>query len=109
MADSESEGRTGSDLVLRVGAEELVVRHRYEAASIVNDILIAVWFTAGSVMFFFPAWQVAGTWCFVAGSVELLVRPLIRLARLVHVRRMRKRTHGAGTARTTPHETSLDF
>ncbi|MDT0301801.1 YrhK family protein [Streptomonospora wellingtoniae] len=106
---AESDGKVGSDLVLRVGAEELVVRHRYEAASIANDILIAIWFIAGSVLFFSSLWEDVGIWCFLAGSVELLVRPLIRLARLVHVRRMRKRTRGSGTGRTTPHETPLDF
>jgi hypothetical protein len=83
-------GRDGDrSLTLHVGSEELVIRQRYEMASVVNDILIALWFLAGSIMFFSPEWQREGTWCFVLGSVELLVRPVIRLSRQVHLRRKR--------------------
>ncbi|MUL41383.1 hypothetical protein FZ103_09365 [Streptomonospora sp. PA3] len=102
-----AESGRGSHLVLRVGPEELVIRRRYEAASIANDILIALWFIVGSVMFFSPSWETWGTWCFLIGSAELLVRPIIRLARLVHVRGVRSRT-GAGPG-AAPHESSQDF
>jgi hypothetical protein len=78
-------------LVMRIGREELVIRQRYEVASICNDILIAVWFIVGSVMFFSTAWTVPGTWCFLLGSVELLVRPVIRLSRQLHLRRLQVR------------------
>ncbi|AYY12977.1 hypothetical protein EF847_09940 [Actinobacteria bacterium YIM 96077] len=77
------------DLILRLGREELVIRRRYETASIVNDILIALWFIVGSIMYFFAAWETAGTWCFLVGSIELLVRPLIRLSRHIHLKRFR--------------------
>nr|WP_187361657.1 YrhK family protein [Phytoactinopolyspora mesophila] len=73
---------------IRIGHDELVIRQRYEAASIVNDILIAVWFIVGSIMFFSEAWTTVGTWCFLAGSIELLIRPLIRLSRQIHLRRI---------------------
>ncbi|WP_431983749.1 YrhK family protein [Streptomyces qinglanensis] len=75
-------------LIVQIGHEELVIRRRYATASIVNDILIALWFIVGSVMFFSEAWTVPGTWCFLIGSVELLVRPVIRLGRHVHLRRV---------------------
>ncbi|MFD6948773.1 hypothetical protein A6A08_15040 [Nocardiopsis sp. TSRI0078] len=101
MPESGSE----RSLVLRVGHDELLVRRRYEALSIVNDTLIALWFIAGSVMFFSESWTTAGTWCFLIGSVELLARPLIRLTRLVHVRRIRS---GGGPS-TAPPEASPDF
>jgi hypothetical protein len=80
-------------LTLHVGGEEVVIRQRYELASIANDILIALWFLVGSVMFFSNQWQTTGTWCFVFGSVELLVRPVIRLTRHVHLQRMQARHH----------------
>ncbi|WP_181766926.1 YrhK family protein [Streptomyces albidus (ex Kaewkla and Franco 2022)] len=80
-------------LTLHVGKEELVIRQRYEVASIANDILIAVWFLIGSVMFFSPEWQTPGTWCFVFGSVELLVRPVLRLSRHLHLQRMQGTGH----------------
>src|SRR5690625_2820308 len=100
----------GSDLVVRVGNEELVVRRRYEALSITNDILIALWFIVGSVMFFSASWESWGTWCFLAGSVELLIRPVIRLARHVHVQGMRSRAADAKRqASSAPPESSQDF
>ncbi|GHC81545.1 hypothetical protein GCM10007079_21630 [Nocardiopsis terrae] len=101
MSDPES----NRPLTVHIGHEELVVRQRYEALSILNDILIALWFIAGSIMFFFPEWTVAGTWCFLAGSVELLIRPLIRLGRQVNLSRVRARTRPSGM----PPEAPLDF
>ncbi|WP_028648619.1 YrhK family protein [Nocardiopsis sp. CNT312] len=90
---------------VRIGRHELVVRLRYEAASICNDLLLGVWFVVGSVMFFSAAWTTTGTWCFLIGSVQMLVRPAIRLSRLVHVRRIRSRS-GTGPG---PHEAPMDF
>ncbi len=45
-------------------------------------------------MFFSPEWTRTGTWCFVFGSVELLIRPVIRLTRQLHIQRMRGGTRG---------------
>lgn len=75
-------------LTLRIGHEQLVIQRRYQAASILNDILIGTWFLVGSVFFFYPDLEEAGTWLFVAGSAQLLIRPLIRLSRLVHLRHL---------------------
>jgi hypothetical protein len=75
-------------LVFTIGREELVIRRRYEVVSIVNDILIALWFLIGSILFFSDDTTYAGTWFFVVGSVELLIRPAIRLARRVHLQRV---------------------
>jgi hypothetical protein len=97
------EPTTPHPLTLRIGDEELVVRRRYEAASIANDILIALWFIVGSVMFFSEEWAVPGTWCFLIGSVELLIRPVIRLSRHVHLQRI-----GAHRPGATP-ETTQDY
>lgn len=83
-----SDPREATPLTVRIGREELVVRQRYEAASIVNDLLVALWFLVGSVMFFSEEWTRAGTWCFVFGSVELLIRPVIRLSRRLHLLRI---------------------
>ena len=75
-------------LVFTLGHDELVVRRRYEVISIVNDVLVAVWFLIGSVLFLWSSTTEAGTWLFIAGSVELMIRPLIRLSRRVHLQRM---------------------
>ena len=75
-------------LKLDIGHEELVIRRRYEALSIGNDVLIALWFLVGSILFFWESTTTAATWCFLLGSVEFLVRPAIRFARLVHIQRI---------------------
>ncbi|ANS79433.1 hypothetical protein SGUI_2037 [Serinicoccus hydrothermalis] len=88
-------------MVLHLGHEELVIRQRYEILSIVNDVLIALWFLVGSFLFFSDATVTIGTWLFVIGSVEMLIRPVIRLVRRVHLQRYRPA--GSGT------ETAFDF
>ncbi|MFA9462225.1 YrhK family protein [Thiohalorhabdus methylotrophus] len=75
-------------LVIRMGREELIIRQRYQAASILNDFLIGLWFLLGSIAFFWHTWQDTGIWLFVLGSAQLLVRPMIRLAHQVHLRSM---------------------
>ncbi len=77
-----------SEFKVRIGHEELVVRRRYEAMSIANDLLIALWFVAGSVLFFWDSTTEAATWMFLLGSIEFLLRPMIRLARRVHLHRL---------------------
>ena len=42
------------------GQEELVIRTRYEALSIANDVLIGLWSLVGSFMFFSETLQFAG-------------------------------------------------
>jgi hypothetical protein len=75
-------------LTLDIGHDELVIRQRYEALSIANDVLIALWFLVGSILFFWESTMTVATWCFVLGSVEFLARPAIRLARRIHIRRI---------------------
>lgn len=98
MAHSEPDGEPHQGLQLRIGHDELVVRRTYELLSIGNDILIAVWFILGSILFFGESTATAGTWLFLLGSIQLLIRPMIRLTRLIHIRRI-----GSGL------ESSTDF
>jgi len=74
------------DVTIYLGHEELMIRRRYETMSILNDLLIGIWFLVGSVAFFFPEWKEAGIWLFVLGSAQLIVRPMIRLAHRIHLR-----------------------
>jgi len=85
-------------LVLRIGHDELVIRKRYEVASILNDLMIAIWFIVGSFLFFSETTTYSGTWLFVVGSVQLAIRPLIRLRRHLHLRRYHE---GAGAVEAT--------
>lgn len=92
--EGSSEG--SRTLTLHLGHEELVIRQRYETLSILNDILIGVWFLVGSFLFFGESTTYAGTWLFVVGSVEMLIRPAIRLVRRVHLQRMHPDVPGVG-------------
>lgn len=83
-----------------LGQAELVIRQKYEVTSIINDLMVAAWFVAGSILFFFGSTTTLGTWMFLLGSIQLAIRPIIRLARRIHLRRFR-----AGS----PGETSWDF
>lgn len=78
-----------NDLTFTIGREELVVRQRWETASIANDALIAVWFVVGSILFFWESTSLAATWFFLVGSIQFLGRPVIRLRRRIHLRRLR--------------------
>lgn len=80
--------------VIHFGHDELVIRQRYELLSIINDILIGFWFIIGSVFFFYDSLTYAGTWLFLTGSIELLIRPTIRFARRLHLQRYRPQSPG---------------
>jgi len=73
---------------IRIGRDEIVLRKRYEVLSILNDILVGLWFVIGSILFFHESTTTAGTWLFLIGSIELLIRPVIRLVRRVHIARV---------------------
>ncbi len=87
MADSNPSATQPRPLTLNLGPEQLVINRRYEVASMLNDILTGLWFVVGSCFFFFDALQTAAAWLFLIGSVELLIRPIIRIIRDVHLRR----------------------
>lgn len=81
MSDSSMD----NPLTLRLGDEELVIRRRYEALSIANDFLIALWFLVGSVLFLYPSMEKAAVWMFIIGSFQFLIRPTIRLVSHIHL------------------------
>lgn len=83
----------GEAVVLRLGDEELVLRERFELMAIANEIGIAVFFTVGSVAFYWHSLFTLGVTLFVMGSIQLGIRPVIRF---VHRVKLRKLT--AGTA-----------
>ena len=67
------------------------VHNRYQTAFLLVDFAAALQFVVGSVFFFFPDWQYAGTWLFLIGSLCFAVKPSLRLARLLHLRRMARK------------------
>lgn len=73
---------------LEIGDEEIVVRNRYEVASITNDVMMALEFVVGSILFFYETTATIGNWFFLVGSIQFLIRPAIRLARKIHIQRI---------------------
>jgi hypothetical protein len=69
-----------------LGREHIVVQRRYEAVGAVNDLLIAIWFLIGSILFLSNSLEERGTWLFIVGSFQLLIKPALKLASLIHVR-----------------------
>lgn len=70
---------------ISLGRRTVVLNHRYEALSILNDIFIGIFFTVGSVFFFFSDLQTLAITLFLLGSIDFLLRPVIRLAHRMHV------------------------
>lgn len=78
---------SAASLTLHLGPEELVIRRRYETLSIANDFLIALWFLLGSVFFLYPSLEKPAVWLFIIGSAQFMIRPTLRLAHQIHLRR----------------------
>lgn len=79
-------GYEDRNLELDLGREHIVIRRRYEAVGAVNDLLIAIWFLIGSFFFLSNSLVERGTWLFIAGSAQLLIKPALKLASLIHVK-----------------------
>jgi YrhK-like protein len=93
-------GHEGGPITLTLGNQELVLRQRFELLSIVNDIGIFLFFTVGSVAFYWHELFNVGVTLFVIGSVMLGFRPTIRLFRRIQLRSL---------TRGTPNEVARDF
>ena len=79
-------------LDLGVGQDHIVIQRRYDALGAVNDLLIAIWFLIGSFFFLKESLTTDGTWLFILGSAQLLIKPLIKLISLIHVGRVYNRS-----------------
>lgn len=78
----------GQELDIGIGHRHLVVQRRYEALGALNDLLIAVWFLIGSFFFLNARLVESGTWLFIVGSAQLIIKPLIKLMGLLHSSRI---------------------
>ena len=87
MTDSENPDGESRPLTLTLGVEQLVIRRRYEVASKLNDVMIGLWFVIGSVFFFYPSLLDPAAWLLLIGSIQLLIRPVIRIIKDIHLQR----------------------
>ncbi|WP_165734930.1 YrhK family protein [Pseudoalteromonas sp. C8] len=79
---------SSNQFILDLGQEHITIQRRYEALGAFNDFLIAVWFLIGSFFFLNDSLIESGTWLFIAGSAQLLIKPVLKLTSLVHVSRV---------------------
>jgi|TARA_R110002033_G_scaffold87544_4_gene137614 hypothetical protein len=79
-----------NELDLDIGSRHIELQRRYEAIGAINDLFIAIWFLVGSCFFLYDSLMYSGTWLFIVGSAQFLIKPLIKLASLIHVSRIYK-------------------
>ena len=85
-----------NDWIFSIGHREMVIHRRYEVLSIINDFTLGLWFTIGSICFFYEGEILTiGVWLFVIGSVQLLIRPAIRLHRYIYFKKLPDTDHDA--------------
>lgn len=75
---------------LDLGQKHIITQRRYEALGAINDFLIAVWFLIGSFFFLSDSLVESGTWLFIVGSAQLLIKPVLKLISLIHVGKIYK-------------------
>ncbi|MGG0476203.1 YrhK family protein [Priestia aryabhattai] len=74
-----------------IGKYELFFKKSYKVIYTINDFLIGIWFLIGSILFFYDSLKNIGVWLFVLGSVQLLIRPTIKLVHDFHLRKYLRR------------------
>ncbi len=82
----------GVELDVDIGKQHIVIQRRYEALGAFNDLLIAIWFLVGSFLFLSESLVEGGTWLFIVGSAQLIIKPLIKLTSLIHVGRVSRQS-----------------
>ena len=53
----------------------------FEILHTMADFMAAIAFLIGSILFFWPVFEVTAIWCFVVGSVFFCLKPTLRLVR----------------------------
>ncbi|MGN9864495.1 YrhK family protein [Bacillus swezeyi] len=79
--------KEANELKEKINRYEQFFKKRYKILYTLNDFIIGVLFFVGSFFFFFDQLEPAGIWLFAIGSLQLLIRPTIRLIHDVHYRR----------------------
>ncbi|MCL4341855.1 MAG: YrhK family protein, partial [Candidatus Thermoplasmatota archaeon] len=62
----------------------------YSYLSIGNDIMVGLEFLVGSFEFFPSGNEILGVYLFIAGSSQLLIRPIIEISRRIHLYRINR-------------------
>ncbi len=71
---------------IKMGDHDLFIKKGYEIFYTINEFLLGVWFLIGSILFYFDSLQTWGVTLFVLGSMQMLIRPTIRLVHRFHLK-----------------------
>lgn len=80
--------QTVQEFDINIWNHHLTIQRRYEAIGAFNDLLIATWFLVGSFFFLNDSLMESGTWLFIVGSTQFLIKPLVKLTSLIHLSRI---------------------
>ncbi|MDP8078882.1 YrhK family protein [Phocoenobacter skyensis] len=81
--------------------KHIIIQRRYEMLGAINDLFIAIWFLIGSFFFLSDSLVTSGTWLFIVGSAQLLIKPTLKLISLIHVRKVYEKQGSASTGSAT--------
>lgn len=70
---------------VRLGKYGLFFNKNYRYIFIFNEILLGIEFSVGSVFFLFESTKTAGIILFIIGSVQLLIRPILKILHAVTI------------------------
>ncbi|MCT2344634.1 YrhK family protein [Niallia taxi] len=79
-----------NNLHISFGSLAIILKDKYQLVYTINDILIGLLFLLGTIFNMLLEWKVLGAVMYICGSVLLLIRPAIRICRLLGVRRLNK-------------------
>lgn len=67
--------------------KRIEIRNRYETAHMASEIVTAILYLVGSFFLFYPDLKVIGSIMFILGSIQMLVRSLIRMSYLIKLKK----------------------
>ncbi|PMC40784.1 hypothetical protein CJ195_03600 [Bacillus sp. UMB0899] len=74
---------------VQFGQHEITINERYEFFYNINDVLIALCFLIGSVLFLWKPLESYAIWMFIVGSALFLIRPMIQFIKRFHLKKVR--------------------
>ncbi|REJ10328.1 YrhK family protein [Halobacillus trueperi] len=73
---------------LHIGKHDIFFKKTYDMLYTINDVLIGFWFLIGSLFFYFEHLKNVGVTLFVLASIQMLIRPTIRLVHYFHMKKV---------------------
>ena len=71
------------------GNHEIIIEQRYQVLSNLNNLLLGILFLVGSILFLSKDLQTLAISFFIAGSLLMVVRAVLDIAKNTHLRRIR--------------------